>query len=149
MNTENTNSNNDGNANHVSDGDDSRNNNNGLLKHKPAPSLGPLGVQGLINHRLSITDVLSKIDNDPHRGSWDNISQSLRQIQHVHTMGGRIMPNNSGNGGGGGNNNYYLGNREYAAHNVFSSVPPEIHAAVALNAMMEKHASGYHNSGFF
>ena len=140
-------SSNDSNDDHGSGGDDSRNNNNGLPIRRQTPSLGPLGVQGLIDHRLSITDVLSKIDNDPHRGSWDNISQSLRQIQHMHTMGaGRMLPNNNGSGG---NNNYYLGNREYAAHNVFSTVPPEIHAAVALNAMMEKYASGYHNSGFF
>ncbi|KAL7541349.1 hypothetical protein ACHAXR_010839 [Thalassiosira sp. AJA248-18] len=100
--------------------------------------LGPLNVQGRIDHRLSITDVLSKNNNDCSYGNWDNISKSLRQIQNHHTIG---------RGGSGANNNF-LGNREHAAHNVFSTVPPEIHAAVALNAMMEKYTSGFHNGLF-
>jgi hypothetical protein len=32
-----------------------------------------------------------------------------------------------------------------ANNNVFSAVPPEIHAAVALNARMEKHTGGFRN----
>jgi len=107
---------------------------NANSKRRPTP-LGPLNVQGSIDHRLSITDVLSKTNQ---HGNWDHISKSLRQIQNVHKMGR----------GGGGNNNHFHGNREYEAHNVFSSVPPEIHAAVALNAMMEKHTCGHHNSFF-
>jgi len=51
-------------------------------------------------------------------------------------------------GRGRKNVDYFLGNREYASHNVFSSVPPDIHAAVALNSMMEEYAGGFRN-GFF
>lgn len=107
---------------------------------RPTP-LGPLNVQGCIDHRLSITEVLSKSDNDCQYGSWDNISASLRDIQNVHTMG-KQLPDGSGNSGA------YLSNQQYVAHNVNSSVPPEIHAAVALNAMMDKYTSGY-QSGLF
>lgn len=107
--------------------------------------LGPLNVQGLTDHRLSITDVLAKTNNGDdrnhhlHPGNWDSISKSLREIQNHHALGK----------GGLGGNNYFLGNRLYGENNVFSSVPPELHAAVALNAMMEKYASGYHNGGMF
>jgi len=108
------------------------------------PSLGPLNVQGCIDHQLSITEVLSKSDNDCQYGSWDNISASLRDIQNMHTMGKLPDAATGGNGSSGA----YLSNQQYVAHNVNSSVPPEIHAAVALNAMMDKYTSGY-QSGLF
>lgn len=101
---------------------------------------GPLNVQGRIDHRLSVSDVLSKTNNDCGSGNWGHICKLLRKIQNLHTMGR----------GSGSVNKYFLGNREYGhgAHNVFSSVPPEIHAAVALNTMMEKYTIGFHNSFF-
>lgn len=101
--------------------------------------LGPLNLQGCIDHRLSMTEVLSKTNDDCHGGSWDHISKSLREVQDRHTIGGGTRANSD---------HYFLGNREYGAHNVFSSVPPEIHAAVALNATMENYTGGFHN-GFF
>ncbi|KAL9180689.1 hypothetical protein ACHAXT_011142 [Thalassiosira profunda] len=100
--------------------------------------LGPLNLQGRIDHRLSITDVLSKTSNDGNHENWDHISRELRQIQNRHTVGRTF--------GGGGS--YFLGNQEYGSYNVFSSVPPEMHAAVALNAMMEEFTGGRHNSFF-
>ena len=120
--------------------DDSDDSNSDALKHRPT-SLGPLNMQGCIDHRLSITEVLSKSDNDCQYGSWDNISASLRDIQNMHAMG-KQLPDGSGSSGA------CLSNQQYVAHNVNSSVPPEIHAAVALNAMMDKYTSGY-QSGLF
>ena len=120
--------------------EDGNSNDSNSDARRPTP-LGPLNVQGCIDHRLSITEVLSKSDNDCQYGSWDNISASLRDIQNVHTMG-KQLPDGSGNSGA------YLSNQQYVAHNVNSSVPPEIHAAVALNAMMDKYTSGY-QSGLF
>lgn len=120
--------------------DDSNDSNNDALKHR-STSLGPLNLQGCIDHRLSITEVLSKSDNNCQYGSWDNISASLRDIQNMHTMG-KHLPDGSGSSGA------YLSNQQYVAHNVNSSVPPEIHAAVALNAMLDKYTSGY-QSGLF
>lgn len=121
--------------------DDVSDDSNGdVLKHRPT-SLGPLNAQGCIDHRLSITEVLSKSDNDCQYGSWDNISASLRDIQNMHTMG-KHLPEGNGSSGA------YLSNQQYVAHNVNSSVPPEIHAAVALNAMMDKYTSRY-QSGMF
>ena len=114
---------------------------NTTSKRRPTP-LGPLNVQGCIDHRLSIADVISKSDNDCNHGSWDKLSKSLREIQNLHSMG-----RNAASGSGGSSDNF-LASQQYVAHNVNSSVPPEIHAAVALNAMMEKYTSGFHNSFF-
>ena len=116
--------------------------NSDASKHRPT-SLGPLNVQGCIDHRLSITEVLSKSDNNCQYGSWDNISASLRDIQNMHSMG--KLPDATG---GNGSSGAYLSNQQYVAHNVNSSVPPEMHAAVALNAMLDKFTSGY-QSGLF
>mmetsp|Transcript_38619 Transcript_38619/g.83220 ORF Transcript_38619/g.83220 Transcript_38619/m.83220 type:complete len:382 (+) Transcript_38619:146-1291(+) len=111
---------------------------NSTPKRQPR-HLGPLNIQGRIDHRLSIADVLAKPNNnDCQSGNWDHIYNSLRQIQNQHTMAR----------GTGGVNKYLQAKRENGTQNVFSSVPPEIHAAVALNTMMEKYTSGFHN-GFF
>ena len=93
-----------------------------------------LGLQGRIDHRLSIAEVLSK-SYDSHHGSWGHITQALRRLQNKHTLGGC-------------DSNYFAGNQVYGSQNAYTSVPPEIHAAVGLNAMMEKYASGFHNSFF-
>lgn len=120
-------------------------NNNATGNQKRHPRfLGPLNIQGTIDHRLSINEALSKSnDDDSHThlnaGNWDHISKSLRQIQNQHTMGRDSTT---------GDSNNFLGNQEYGAYNVFSSVPPEIHAAVALNAMMEKYTIGCHTGMF-
>ena len=95
--------------------------------------LGPLNIQGLIDHRLSITDVLSKSDHECNYGSWDNLSKPLREIHNLRTMG---------KGGS------YLSNQQYVAHNDISLISPEIHAAVALNAMVDKYTSGFHHGRF-
>eukprot|EP00581_Thalassiosira_minuscula_P008060 CAMPEP_0183703602 /NCGR_PEP_ID=MMETSP0737-20130205/1295_1 /TAXON_ID=385413 /ORGANISM="Thalassiosira miniscula, Strain CCMP1093" /LENGTH=424 /DNA_ID=CAMNT_0025930391 /DNA_START=112 /DNA_END=1386 /DNA_ORIENTATION=+ len=135
------------------DGGDGVTNNNGNSEgrnnhhHRRPKFLGPLNLQGRIDHRLTIPDVLSKTNNQNYNndcqssGNWNHITKSLQQIQNMHTIGEAAT-------GGRKSTNYFLGNREYAAHNVFSSVPPEMHAAVALNTMMEKYTSGYHNSFF-
>lgn len=119
---------------------------NDRVPRRRAPPLGPLNVQGIIDHRLSIADVLARSDQGCHRSAWDDISNSLRRIQDVHAMGGGVGGDGAAARGGGGE--YFHGNRQYGAHNVYSSVPPEVHAAVALNAMMEKHTSQFHNSFF-
>mmetsp|Transcript_2800 Transcript_2800/g.5068 ORF Transcript_2800/g.5068 Transcript_2800/m.5068 type:complete len:386 (-) Transcript_2800:150-1307(-) len=120
----------------VNDGVDNGDTGNNDNPKRHTRLLGPLNVQGRIDHRLSITDVLSKMNNDCDSGNWDHISKSLRQVQDLHTLGR----------GSGKSTDYILGKRENGAHNVFASIPPEIHAAVALNTMMEKYTSGYHNS---
>ncbi|KAL7529806.1 hypothetical protein ACHAWF_003119 [Thalassiosira exigua] len=98
---------------------------------------GPMNLRGRVDRRLGVADVLSKA-SDARGGNWDHLAKSLRRIQDGHTLGRT----------GGGRDGYYLGNREYGSHNVYSSVPPELHAAVALNAMMDEHTGGYHNSFF-
>jgi hypothetical protein len=122
-------------------GESSDNTRNASAKHRPG-CLGPLNIQGRIDHRLSIADVLSKTNNDDcYRQNWDHISKTLRRIQNYEAMG--RMPSS-----GGGGSDYFLGNQEYGAYNVFSSVPPSLHAAVALNAAMERYTGTCHNSFF-
>ena len=87
----------------------------------------PLGLQGFINDRLSLSEVLSK-SYDSDCGSWGHITKKLRQIQNQHTIGG-------------GRSSEFAYNQIHGSHHVFTSIPPQIHAAVALNAMMEKYAS--------
>jgi len=84
--------------------------------------LGPLNLhQAHINHRLSISDVLSRSGNDyMNRGSWSHLSKPLLQIQNHHTAGG---------------SNAWT-SVEYGSRNVFKSVPVELHAAVALNSFL-------------
>ena len=101
------------------------------LHNRRPKSLGPLNLQGCINHRLSIADVLSK-SYDCGSGSWGNISKALRRVPDQQTMRG-------------GN---CRANEEYVSYNTSASIPPDLHAAVALNAMMEKYTSGFHHSSF-
>ncbi|KAL3804091.1 hypothetical protein HJC23_006482 [Cyclotella cryptica] len=104
------------------------------LGNKRQKRLSPLGLQGRIDHRMSIEEVLSK-SYDSGRGSWGHITQALRHVQNQHTIGEH-------------GSNYFVGNQLHGSQNAFTSVPPHIHAAVALNAMMEKYTSGTHNSFF-
>lgn len=104
------------------------------VENKGGQRLGPLGLQGFINHRMSLEEVLSKT-YDSGRGSWGHLTRTVRQIQNQHTIGR-------------GGNAYFTGNQIHGSHNLFTSIPPEIHAAIALNAMMEKYTSTFHSSFF-
>jgi hypothetical protein len=104
------------------------------IEGKRNQRLGQLGLQGFTDHRMSLAELLSK-SYDSDRGSWGHITRAVRQIQNEHTIGG-------------GSATYFAGNQIHGSHNTFSSIPPEIHAAVALNAMMEKYTSAFHNSFF-
>ena len=95
---------------------------------------GPLGLQGFIDHRMTWAEVLSKT-YDADRGSWGHLTKAIQQSQNNHT--------NSCRG-----NTFLTGNYIDGSHNVFASISPEIHASVALNAMMEKYTSAFHNSFF-
>ena len=110
----------------------SNNSQNAMPKRRTRP-LGPLNLQGYIQHRLSIDDVLSK-SNDCDRGSWDHIAQSLGHTQNQHSMGNSTWSSQSKKQAGNANTN--------------SCIPSDIHASVALTAMMEQYTSGYHNSFF-
>ena len=99
------------------------------------PFFGPLNVQGRINHRLSVADVLSK---DTNNGNWDHLARGMRSSNN-------------------GNNSYpslSRGSRNFGRDDDTNncgpamSVSPEMHAAVALNAMLERHTSDFHNSFF-
>lgn len=114
--------------------DGANNQNQGSKRH--TRFLGPLNLQGCIDHRLTITDVLSKTNDVSNYGNWDPITKEMRAVQNGHTIGKTY----------GGDSSH--ANKEYGAYNVFSTVPPELHAAVALNAMMDKYTSGFHNSFF-
>ena len=46
------------------------------------PFFGPLNIQGCINRRLSVADVLSKATNS---GSWDHLARDIRSIQQSST----------------------------------------------------------------
>jgi hypothetical protein len=98
---------------------------------------GPLGLQGYIDNRMSLADVLSKTYDD---GSWGHIAKAVRQIQNQHTLG---KNNYDGN-----HSCYFAGNQAHGSSNTYTSIPPEIHAAVALNGMMEKYTSAFHDSFF-
>ena len=110
------------------------------------PFFGPLNVQGRINIRLSVSDVLSKASDNEN---WDHL---VRGIQSSSTQangggnGGRMYPSmmSRGRNFGGTQEEEYANNGGGSA----MSVSPEMHAAVALNAMLERHTSGFHNSFF-
>jgi len=90
-------------------------------------SFAPLSLyQAHINHRLSISDVLSRSDNDyMNHESWSHLAEPLLQIQNHRTAGGSNAWRSV----------------EYGSHNVFKSVPAELHAAVALNSYLCASAS--------
>lgn len=113
-------------------GDDTNKADSGNAKDESSKSsrnnkqkLGPLGLQCFIDNRMSLADVLSRT-NDVDRRSWGHITHFLQQIQSEQCTSGT--------------------NQAYGSHNTFTSIPPEIHAAVALNGMMEKYASAFHNT---
>lgn len=104
------------------------------------PFFGPLNVQGRINIRLSLSDVLSKASDN---GNWDHLVRGIRSTHEANTSSGKVgfYPSMSR-----GRN--FGATREENASNSAMSVSPEMHAAVALNAMLERHTSGFHNSFF-
>ncbi|KAL7458032.1 hypothetical protein ACHAWC_009557 [Mediolabrus comicus] len=111
------------------------------------PFFGPLNLQGCINRRLSVADVLSKATNS---GNWDHLARDIRSIQQS-SMYRRSCPSISRvsqYGVGGGSSSSSVNKWEYEDDNVVNNVSPEIHAAVALNAMLERHTSDFHNSFF-
>jgi len=105
------------------------------------PFFGPLNVQGRINIRLSVSDVLSKASDN---GNWDHLVRGIRRSTKAHSGNDRIYPSMMSRGRNFG------GTPEEDANNngAMMSVSPEMHAAVALNAMLERHTSGFHNSFF-
>ena len=110
------------------------------------PFFGPLNLQGCINRRLSVADVLSKATNS---GNWDHLARDIRSIQQS-SMYRRSCPSISrvSQYGVGGGSSSSVSKWEYEDDNVVNNVSPEIHAAVALNAMLERHTSDFHNSFF-
>jgi len=106
-----------------------------------APFFGPLNVQGRINHRLSVADVLSKASDN---GNWDHL------VRGIHSSQG----SSGGNNGGTypsmprGGRNFGGTTDEDINGGPAMTVSPEMHAAVALNAMLERHTSDFHNSFF-
>ena len=107
------------------------------MRQKP---LGPLNLQGCINYRLSVADVLSK-SIEHECGSWEDIANALRHVRRLQYP----LPSSSLRTV---DNVNLFQNHVYGNYSTFVSVPPDIHAAVSLNAMMEKYTSGFHNSFF-
>ena len=105
------------------------------------PFFGPLNVQGRINHRLSVADVLSKASDN---GNWDHLVRGIHssQVGSSGSNGGTYpsMPRGGRNFGGTTDEDINGGPA--------MTVSPEMHAAVALNAMLERHTSDFHNSFF-
>ena len=100
------------------------------------PFFGPLNIQGRINHRLSIADVFSHASEN---GNWDHLVREIR-ISQGNSDHGSIYPSISrGSRNFGGN---------YDDDANVNNISPEMHAAVALNAMLERHTSSFHNSFF-
>lgn len=86
--------------------------------------LSPLGLQGFIDHRMGLAEVLSK-SHDVNHGHWRHITNAIQEVQDEYAFGSN-----------------------QCSQNTFTSVPAEIHAAVALNGMIEKYASAYHTTFF-
>ncbi len=110
------------------------------------PFFGPLNVQGRINIRLSVSDVFSKASDN--NGNWDHLVRGIQSSSTQANGGGngRVYPSmmSRGRNFGGTQEEEYVNNGGGSA----MSVSPEMHAAVALNAMLERHTSGFHNSFF-
>jgi hypothetical protein len=107
------------------------------------PFFGPLNVQGRINHRLSVADVLSKASDN---GNWDHLVRGIHSSQ---------VGSGSGSNNGGTYPSMSRGGRNFGGTTdedinggPAMTVSPEMHAAVALNAMLERHTSDFHNSFF-
>mmetsp|Transcript_21929 Transcript_21929/g.35890 ORF Transcript_21929/g.35890 Transcript_21929/m.35890 type:complete len:207 (-) Transcript_21929:71-691(-) len=100
------------------------------------PFFGPLNIQGRINHRLSVADVFSHASDN---GNWDHLVREIRSSQG-NSDNGSIYPSMSR-----GSRNFG-GNHDDDANP--TNISPEMHAAVALNAMLERHTSSFHNSFF-
>lgn len=99
-------------------------------------SLGPLSLQGYVHHRLSVADVLAKA-SECDTGKWDSIANALkrtRMTRQFDNLGSINSPNE-----------YVLGKQDVGFYNTYSSVPPEIHASIALTAMMEEAGCRYNS----
>jgi len=112
-------------------------NNKSNQRRDGVPFFGPLNVQGRINRRLSIADVLSKATGN---GNWDHLARGIRSCQGSSSISSNnpSMTRCSRN----------FGQDDVTYCGPAVSVSPEIHAAVALNAMLETHTSNFHNSFF-
>ena len=102
------------------------------------PFFGPLNIQGRINHRLSVADVFS---NASDNGNWDHLVREIRSSSQGNSGNGNIYPSMSTRG-----SRNFGGNHDEDAN--ATNISPEIHAAVALNGMLERHTSSFHNSFF-
>ena len=112
-------------------------NNKSNQRRDGVPFFGPVNVQGRINRRLSIADVLSKATGN---GNWDHLARGIRSCQGSSSISSNnpSMTRCSRN----------FGQDDVTYCGPAVSVSPEIHAAVALNAMLETHTSNFHNSFF-
>jgi len=99
-------------------------------------SLGPLSLQGYVHHRLSVADVLAKA-SECDSGKWDSIANALKRTRMI----GQFDIHGSINSP----NEYVLGKQDVGFYNTYSSVPPEIHASIALTAMMEEAGCRYNS----
>lgn len=136
------------NNNDVDDDDEKSDSDRESNRRNGVPSFGPLNIQGRINRRLSVTDVFSKATN---RGNWDHLAEEIRRIQS--SCGSNSYTTFSRHRGDNGHHHSSNKFLEYDEINnncgtTSVNVSPEIHAAVALNAMLERHTSHYHNSFF-
>mmetsp|Transcript_16330 Transcript_16330/g.26709 ORF Transcript_16330/g.26709 Transcript_16330/m.26709 type:complete len:420 (-) Transcript_16330:22-1281(-) len=101
-----------------------------------APFFGPLNIQGRINHRLSVADVFSHASDN---GNWDHLVREIRSSQGNSDNGSIYQSMSRGSRNFGGNHDDDANP---------TNISPEMHAAVALNAMLERHTSSFHNSFF-
>mmetsp|Transcript_6839 Transcript_6839/g.10072 ORF Transcript_6839/g.10072 Transcript_6839/m.10072 type:complete len:437 (+) Transcript_6839:145-1455(+) len=122
--------------------DSNKSSSNNSRRDDGVPFFGPLNVQGRINHRLTVADVLSKASDN---GNWDHLVRGIHSSQ--------IGSSGSNNGGTypsmpRGGRNFGGTTDEDINGGPAMTVSPEMHAAVALNAMLERHTSDFHNSFF-
>eukprot|EP00985_Skeletonema_marinoi_P002909 scaffold1189_cov71-Skeletonema_marinoi.AAC.4 len=114
--------------------DSNKRSSNNSRRDDSVPFFGPLNVQGRINHRLSVADVLSKASDN---GNWDHLVRGMHSSQ----------VGSSGNNGGTypsmprGGRNFGATTDEDINGGPAMTVSPEMHAAVALNAMLERHTT--------
>ncbi len=113
-----------------------KNNHTNNNQRRKKQSLGPFNLQGYVHHRLSVADVLAKA-NECDTGKWDCIANALKRTRMTRQFLNRDSTSSAGN--------YVIGKQDSGFYNTYSSVPPEIHASIALTAMMEETGCRYNS----